>query len=523
MLELVKRNIHMNRRKGQINTQVTLDDDFIVPDTMSDAEQVILDAGEIQLEPVKLQTEKVIVRGKLDFHVLYRREGGGLQTLGGMIPFEETVNVPGLADQDDVGVGWHLEDLETDIINSRKLGIRAVVTLEVRVENILDAEAAVDLGPLPDEGDVPQVEVRKETLPVAAIAVRRKDTWRLKDTVSIGGNRPAIGRILWSETRLGNVSTRPLDGQIHLDGAATVFVIYEGEGGGIQWLEESIPFSGELELKGASEEMIPVIGLRLIHRDLGEKPDEDGEMRELEIDAVIELDMRLYEEQELEILSDLYAINCELSLETEEADFDEILARNTGKCRVADSVSLGQDSRVLQICHSFGTVKLDEVEAGEDMLSMDGVLEVRLLYLTDDDSRPIQSVTEPLPFHYEAEVPGISQDAVWYLEPAVEQLTSVMTGQGTVDVKAVISLDLLVLHPLRVRVIRSAQEQPLDAERLKRMPGIVGYLVQEGDTLWDIARRFHTTIGDIMETNDLASEQVSPGDSLILVKELSRE
>ena len=73
MLELVKQNIHMNRWKNQVNTQVTLDDDFIVPDTMSDIAQVILDTGEIQMEPVKTQNERVVVRGKLDFHVLYRK------------------------------------------------------------------------------------------------------------------------------------------------------------------------------------------------------------------------------------------------------------------------------------------------------------------------------------------------------------------------------------------------------------------------------------------------------------------
>ena len=52
MLELVKQNIHMNRWKNQVNTQVTLDDDFIVPDTMSDIAQVILDTGEIQMEQI---------------------------------------------------------------------------------------------------------------------------------------------------------------------------------------------------------------------------------------------------------------------------------------------------------------------------------------------------------------------------------------------------------------------------------------------------------------------------------------
>ena len=52
MLELEKRNIHRNRLKSQTGTQVTLDDDFIVPDTMDDISEVILDSGLIKLEPV---------------------------------------------------------------------------------------------------------------------------------------------------------------------------------------------------------------------------------------------------------------------------------------------------------------------------------------------------------------------------------------------------------------------------------------------------------------------------------------
>ena len=69
MLELVKKNIHMNRWKGNATSQITLDDDFIVPDTMDDVDQVILDSGEIVIESVKNQGERVLVRGKMDFNV----------------------------------------------------------------------------------------------------------------------------------------------------------------------------------------------------------------------------------------------------------------------------------------------------------------------------------------------------------------------------------------------------------------------------------------------------------------------
>ena len=86
MLELVKKNIHMNRFKSNAATQVTLDDDFIVPDTMEDMARIILSSGGIQIESVKNQGERVIIKGKLDFQVLYRNVEGGFQTMAGHIP-----------------------------------------------------------------------------------------------------------------------------------------------------------------------------------------------------------------------------------------------------------------------------------------------------------------------------------------------------------------------------------------------------------------------------------------------------
>ena len=518
MLELEKQNLRRNRLKSQMGTQVTLDDDFIVPDTMSDMAEVILDSGIIQLEPVKVQRERITVRGKLDFHVLYRKEEGGLQALGGSIPFEEAINVPDLDEKDYVSVSWQIEDLNTEMIHSRKLGIKAIVTLEAKAESLYDTEAAVDVR---GEDDEIHLQVRRERIPAAAIALRRKDTYRLKQDITLPGSKPVIERMLWTEMKLAGCQAKPLDGQIHLEGTLMVFALYEGgESGMVQWVEESIPFSGEVEMQGAAADMIPVIGLKLIHRDLEEKPDYDGEMRDLCVDAVIELDVRLYEEQELELLQDLYATNREIVLDTGEAVFDQILTRNFGKCRVAEKVEMETDPRVLQICHSSGSVKLDGVEVRENALAVDGVLEVKLLYLTDEDARPVQAETRLVPFHYEAEAPGITEDSIWYLEPGLEQLTAVMAGGGQAELRGVITLDLFVLQPEARQIILQAQVHPVDTEKMKAMPGIVGYLVQPGDSLWDVAKRFHTTEKSILEANELPGDAIKAGDCLILVKEI---
>ncbi len=517
MTELKKQMIHMNRQKGSTVSQITLDDDFIVPDTMDDVTQILMERGEIQIESARPQGERMLIRGKLMFYLLYQKAGGGLQALGGEIPFDEVVNVPGLTDHDDTRTAWTLEDLSIGMINSRKLSIKAVVALTVQVESLYDAEVSVDV-----ETDDAGMQVLKRTIEVAAIAARRKDTYRIREDLQISGNKPNIEGLLWDEMRLRSVTVRAMNGAVHMDGELMVFLIYSGEGEHTptQWLEESIPFSGEVELAEAGEDMIPAVGVRILQCSIEGKPDYDGEMREFSVDAVLELDIRLYREETVELLSDLYSTGCELTVRMGEACFNRLLTRNVCRTKVNEQIRLQKQERVLQLIHSSGMVKLDDISAAENGLLLEGVLEVTLLYLTDEDEEPIRSAKAVLPFRFTAEADGITEDSVWQVNPGLEQLTAVMLGGDQVEIKAVITADVLVLLPVREPVVEEVTTAPLDQKKLQELPGIVGYVVQPGDSLWKIAKKFHTTVDNIKETNSLTGEESKPGERLILMKEI---
>ena len=216
MMELIKQHIHMNRRRGSVTSQMTLDDDFNVPDSMDDVEQLILDSGEIQIESARNQGEKVAVKGKLTFRILYRTPDGQVMTLAGNLPFDESVNMPGLEENDYIQVTWELDDLNVGVINSRKLSVKALVTLHIQAENIEDAEAASDVR---FDGNV---ETLKRNIDVAVLAVRRKDTFRIKEVLTVSGNRPDVENLLWKDIKIRGVNTKPLDGRIHIDGELMV-------------------------------------------------------------------------------------------------------------------------------------------------------------------------------------------------------------------------------------------------------------------------------------------------------------
>ena len=97
-----------------------------------------------------------------------------------------------------------------------------------------------------------------------------------------------------------------------------------------------------------------------------------------------------------------------------------------------------------------------------------------------------------------------------------------MADSEAIEVRASVSLNLLVVRPRKQMCIADISEKDLDLQKIQQLPGIVGYIVQEGDCLWDIARKYYTTPQRIMEMNGLESEEISGGEHLIIMKEVER-
>ena len=72
--------------------------------------------------------------------------------------------------------------------------------------------------------------MRKEQMEVASIAVRRRDTFRIQEDITLPANKPNVDRLLWKEMRLRGVNTRPLDGKLLISGDLMIFLLYVGEG-----------------------------------------------------------------------------------------------------------------------------------------------------------------------------------------------------------------------------------------------------------------------------------------------------
>ena len=536
-MQLNKIKLHSCTTFASAQSQITLDDDYNVPDYRPDIVKVLKEKGELHFDEVKAAAGAAWLKGRLVFRVLYRsdQENGKISCLKGEIPFQEKLNMDGVQEYDVIQASGEIEDLTIGVIHSRKISVRAVILL--KTEEPREKEEELCVGAEADDG----CEKRYRNTDILQLVCRKRDQCRQKSEITLPSSKPNVQEILWKSLEIRNLETKAGQDGVKLSGEVLVSVLYqeEEETDRVQWYETVIPLDCGVECDAGTEaDIIYKVKARPASMELEVKPDYDGEERVLVLELVMNLDIRVWKEQEISMLEDVYSLKQEIIPVCTGVTLHHISVKNDSQCRLTEQMELAESQeKILQICSCEGTVHLESTELTEQGVRAEGILVTELLYITTDDQMPIGSAREIYPFEQLIEIPQqtarTERNKLEELEALerknklqteldcrISQLSAVMLDQDHVEIKAVIGLDLLAFEQEQIDNITDTREDPLDMEQLQKRPGLVGYIAKDGDSLWSIAKENHTTVEDILRDNHRTDEDLRRGEKILIVKKV---
>ena len=514
-MEYEKKEILIYQQGKTITDQFYMDEDYNVPDNKSDVRRIVLGECKVQVEEMKRVENYIRVSGKMCFKVLYvaDEEEEVLASLAGKLPFEEMVY---LEDEplDNLFVKASSADITVSIIHSRKLNLKILTELQICSEGRCEEEVTMDVA-----HSVPIYKKQKNKNLLRLFTIK-KDTYRIKEEVTLNGTKENIGTLLWTEIISRKLDTRISQDQVLLQGELLFFCFYESMDGKTDWIEQTIPYEGRIECYGANDSMFHQIYPELTDTNVDVRMDEDGEMRVLGVEATLEARIVVYEEENLQLLDDIYSLQEMCTPVVKQKRFEQLLMQNHSKCKVVEQLSLPEiKNDILQICHSSGWIQLEHTEPVENGVQVEGVLHVTFLYVKSDDKVPFAVWQGMVPFSHVLESNSVAPDMNCDLTYSVEQISIGLLGNDEIEVKAVLAFNSFLKQPVRVNNIEEIQSAPVNVEELERRPGIIGYIVKDGDELWDLAKRYSTTAEGIMEVNQMADSTLKTGEKILIFKE----
>ena len=512
---IITKQIETNSVERKLTNQFMLDEDFNVPDIKNDMKKIVMSEGHVRVDEIKPMENYLRVQGKVEFQILYVAEGfePNFSCLDGKIPFVEMVYVEEGADK-NLDIKSVTVELNSSMVHSRKLRIKAMVEMELESEKKSVEEIPTDV-----EG-FGNVFKKQEELELLKLLTSKKDTYRIKEEMTLPGTKESMGVMLWTDIVNRKLDTKLAIDELQLAGELLVFCFYESPDGKIDWVEQTIPYQGRVECYGVDETMFHHVQANLeeVHADI--RVDEDGEMRIIGIEGTLQLCIAVYEEEQVEILEDMYSLENNCQLETKEVEYEQLVLQNNSKCKVMERLSIPElKNEILQICHSSGNVRIDRTIMQEDGVMVEGVLYISFLFVKANDSMPFDTWQGVVPFSHLIECSEMEEELKFHLATTLEQLSITLQGGDEIEVKAALAFHGFFKKKGRREMINNVKVLPLSIEEVEKRPSIVGYIVKPEDDLWSLAKRYSTSIETIRELNDLGGEKPKVGDRLLIFKE----
>ena len=168
----------------------------------------------------------------------------------------------------------------------------------------------------------------------------------------------------------------------------------------------------------------------------------------------------------------------------------------------------------IQCIMSKGDVVVTDKKLVEDKVVVEGIVKVNVIYRAKDEEKPVYTVGDELPFTATIDIAGTKIDMSGQVKANLESIDASIEAD-TIAVKAVVHLWAKVSYN-QSKDFMTALNKSEDNPPSKKA-SITIYVVQKGDTLWSIAKRYYTTIEDLVKVNDIKDPNViKVGDKILI-------
>lgn len=191
----------------------------------------------------------------------------------------------------------------------------------------------------------------------------------------------------------------------------------------------------------------------------------------------------------------------------------------SGQFVLRDAASKSEEqpeiSQVVNVTAMVGRVKI-EVEDGR--INTEGEIICNILYMSNDNDQPAASFLTRLPFtqSFDSRQAKVGMDACISFD--VNHVSFNIMSPSEIELRISISARGTVVKYCKFNVISNVTQpdDPYICENDEK-PSILLYVVQPGDTLWKIAKRYNAPVELLKEVNQLKNpDLILPGQKLLI-------
>ena len=503
-IKMSKENICINQIVGQKEENFLIEGDEIVPDIKPDVLNIISSNGTICIYKKEIQDGKVRFDGSVYIYTIYVADDeiASVRCINSSLDFSKTIDIEGIKPDMQLETCCEIKSIESKILNGRKISLQANIKLKACVYSNENIEIMKDVE------DVMDIQKLNKTYNINSLLGRGNTKVYAKDTIQIDG-ADNLSEIIKTKIQITNKETIVSYNKVLAKADANIRIVYMTEDNRINTVTAKIPVMGFIDIQNVNEDNLCEVNYEL--KNISIKPNSIEE-HSIYVEAEIEIACFVYENRQIDIIQDLYSPSCNLEYKQK-------------------NIRIMQDKRTIkQVCNirkqeaipEIGKNKIVDVEVRPVIInsqvvmgrvSYEGEMNLTFLYETSENGR-INSKTLVEPFSFNIADDKVSTRTKIETNISVNMQDFIVMPDESIDIKVDLEFELNISNMEDINII---DEVDRVENRDREKYSIVIYYTKTGDTLWNIAKRFGSTIDDIVKINKIENpDLIMAGEQLFI-------
>lgn len=505
-IETLKENLCVNQIVGKSKENIAVEDDIIIPDIKPDILSAINTSGNVCIYKKEILDGRVKIDGGIQVYIMYLAEDetSTIRGINTVIDFSKTIEIENINSLMTMESNICLKNIECTILNGRKIRVKANLEVQITVcsnesfEFVMGIENADDIQVLNTNDCIDSLVGNGNTKVYA------------KDTINIDSN-DNLSEIVKTNISIGNKEIKTSYNKILVKADMNVNIVYLTEDNRINETTCKIPVMGFIDMQNITDDNICNVNFEI--KNILIKPN-SIEDHSIFIESEIEIYCSVYEKKNLEIIQDLYSPIKNLSVNQKN------ITVMTNQKEVKDSLLIRDKLNIQQlngskICSAEVTPKVISEKINNGRITYEGELELNYIYISSSTNR-VETIIQKVPFTTVLSVEDISNDYNVNTNLDIISQDFTVLENGNIELNIELQINAVVYKMMEIKVIDNIDIIEGENENIY---SIIVYFVKPGDTLWNIAKRFKSTIKAISTVNGIEDENaINIGQQLFIPK-----
>lgn len=483
--------------------------EYNLPDYLPDINRLLKVSAKISEISHFLSGDTLEYDGKLKCSLLYATGDGNLKNAEFERDFSGNTAVSGTSGDCDIRFDAMIENVACRLQNPRKLTAKIKLRPESAVYCPVIAAPSV-VGKLTADEER-ALQTRTHTAVSTVMTKTEAPAVPISEDLELDASLPSIDEIISVEMEPYITELRTSDGKTVYKGEIATDILYracrgenEDESTPPRFTSFSakIPIAGEVAAEDAGEHPIAKADVQIEALSFRPQQNAFGENRTAELDFDYTVSLTLFCPAETELTTDMYSTDYESTLEEDSLSYETaILAKSFNFS--ADGMAAREDADFDTVVMTVAGAHIDHAEKQGAKLIFTGAADVSAILSNGAGVYLTRNFT--LPLRAETDAPRTAFPLRILPEARVLAATSRPDGDNIrSNLEILVSYTVLEEHTEpRIRQISVYKDRPA---RNDRACALTLCYPSVSDTLWDVAKKYSTTVPELMAANSLSAE-----------------